>query len=96
MIPEALKSDDYKMTNRNETAETKALRRAISIVGSQTALAKVIGSTQGHVWNWLNRDNSVSVTHVLAIEAATKGAVTRYQLRPDVYGHVPAESDSNE
>lgn len=63
-----------------------ALRRAISIVGGQTALSKKIGKVkQPHIYNWLNRDKCVPAEFVLAIEAATNGQVTRHDLRPDIY-----------
>jgi DNA-binding transcriptional regulator YdaS (Cro superfamily) len=63
------------------------LRRAVRIVGGQTALARACGGAckQQHVWNWINRDRKVPAEFVLAIERATKGRVTRYQLRPDIY-----------
>jgi DNA-binding transcriptional regulator YdaS (Cro superfamily) len=63
------------------------LQRAIRIVGGQTALARACGRgcKQQHVWNWLNRDLKVPAEFVLAIEHATRGLVTRHQLRPDIY-----------
>ena len=63
--------------------EREALERAISITGGQTALAKKLNVAQGHVWNWLNRDNQVPAERVLAIEKLT--GVFRYELRPDIY-----------
>lgn len=63
------------------------LERAVQIVGGQTALAKVIGTKQANVWNWLNRPTSkVPPEFCAAIEAATEGEVTRRMLRPDVFG----------
>ncbi len=35
----------------------------------------------------------VPAERVLAIEAATHGKVTRYDLRPDVFGPAPDEQD---
>lgn len=65
--------------------------RAIDSVGGQSALARAIGCTPAHVWNWVNREGSKGAPPELcrAIESATKGAVTRYQLRPDVFGEAP-------
>lgn len=59
-----------------------ALNTAISIVGSQQALADQIGVVQSAVANWLKRGN-VPSEHCLAIENATAGKVTRRDLRPD-------------
>jgi DNA-binding transcriptional regulator YdaS (Cro superfamily) len=65
---------------------TKALKAAIKAAGGQTALARKIGKQQGHVAKWLHRDKKVPAKMCAAIEAATNGEVTRYELRPDVFG----------
>lgn len=66
------------------------LKEAILIVGSQSALARACGGRvrQQHIWNWLNRDKKVPAEYVIAIERATLGRITRYQLRPDIYPNV--------
>ena len=61
----------------------EALKRAIGIVGSQASLASSIGVKQQHVWNWLNRGDAIPPEYCHPIEQATKGAVTRQDLRPD-------------
>jgi DNA-binding transcriptional regulator YdaS (Cro superfamily) len=62
-----------------------ALERAVEICGGQTGLARACGVKQAHVWNWLRRDKRVSAETAIQIEAATKGAVTREELRPDIF-----------
>jgi DNA-binding transcriptional regulator YdaS (Cro superfamily) len=62
---------------------TKALEEAIRIAGSQSALARLVGVKQAHVWNWLYRDKRVPAEYVLLIEKAT--GVSRHLLRPDIY-----------
>jgi Uma2 family endonuclease/DNA-binding transcriptional regulator YdaS (Cro superfamily) len=62
-----------------------ALKKAVENAGGQTALAERIGSTQGHISKWLER-NYVPPEYVLTIEKAT--GVSRHELRPDIY---PAE-----
>lgn len=64
----------------------EALREAVEIAGSQSELARRIGGKvrQQHVHYWLNNDY-VPADHVLAIERATEGRVTRQRLRPDLY-----------
>jgi DNA-binding transcriptional regulator YdaS (Cro superfamily) len=52
---------------------------------SQTDFARRIGVSQGMVWQWLNGRRRVAAENVLAIEEASGGAVTRYELRPDLY-----------
>lgn len=66
-----------------------ALEKAIEVVGSQAELARRIGKKQAHIWNWLNRDKDVPAEVVASIEDATGGAVTRHDLRPDIFGPAP-------
>lgn len=62
------------------------LKRAVEIAGGQAPLARAIGVKQQHVWNWLHRDCKTPAEHVLAIEKAVGGQVSRHDLRPDVFG----------
>jgi TorA maturation chaperone TorD/DNA-binding transcriptional regulator YdaS (Cro superfamily) len=82
------------MTNRDrgrrETGLSEALNRAIGIAGGQTQLARLLGVKQAHVWHWLNRAERIPAEYVLAIEEATGGAVSRHDLRPDLYPRAPA------
>jgi|TARA_R110000822_G_C15317873_1_gene493395 DNA-binding transcriptional regulator YdaS (Cro superfamily) len=66
-----------------------ALSKAITTVGGQGKLAGLIGKRQGHIGNWLHRDKKVPAEVCVAIETATGGEVTRYDLRPDVFGPPP-------
>ena len=70
----------------------QALRKAIELVGGQVALARALGPPirQAHVWKWLNRTQlGVPAEYCRAIEGLTQGQVTRYDLRPDVFGEAP-------
>lgn len=50
-------------------------------------MARACGVKQAHVWNWLNKGRrQVPAEYAVAIERATNKRVTRYQLRPDVFG----------
>lgn len=70
------------------------LEKAIEICEGQTGLALKIGVRQPNVWNWLNRAGGVvPAEYCLKIELATSGQVTRYDLRPDVFG-APAQQVS--
>lgn len=72
---------------------TKPLKRAVQIVGSQSALARAIGDgvKQQNVWYWLEND-VVPAKRCVAIERATGGLVTRHDLRPDIFGAAPQPS----
>ena len=66
-----------------------ALKRAVAIAGSQSALADLIGTTQSQVWYWLSRARKAPPgEYVLRIETATGGKITRHDLRPDLYPEV--------
>jgi DNA-binding transcriptional regulator YdaS (Cro superfamily) len=64
--------------------DTSHIARAVSIVGGQSALARLVGRTQANVSQWVIKGR-VPAEMVLAIEQATKYQVTRHQLRPDIY-----------
>lgn len=65
------------------------LEKAIKACGSQSELARRIGSNvrTGHIYYWLR--NGVPAEHCIDIENAAEGRVTRYDLRPDVFGQQP-------
>jgi DNA-binding transcriptional regulator YdaS (Cro superfamily) len=58
---------------------------------SQQAFAALVGVTQSRVSQWISGER-VPAERVLAIEFATAGAVTRYDLRPDLFGVAPAKA----
>lgn len=55
---------------------------------TQEEFAARVGVTQGRVSQWIAGER-VSAERVLRIEQATQGQVSRYELRPDVYGDTP-------
>jgi DNA-binding transcriptional regulator YdaS (Cro superfamily) len=61
----------------------QALRRAIEIAGSQSALARICAVSQAAVWKWLAKGKHLPAEHVLRVEKAT--GVSRTLLRPDLY-----------
>lgn len=52
---------------------------------SQSALARQLGVTPQAIEGWKKR-NQVPAERVLDIERITGGCVSRYELRPDLYG----------
>lgn len=62
------------------------------MVGSQSALARLVGKTQGTVHQRLREAKAIWPESVLTIEAAT--GMSRYEQRPDIYGSAPAELDA--
>lgn len=62
------------------------IEKAIAIRGSQKALADAVGVPASFVSQWLTGHRPVPPKRCRAVEAATDGAVTAAELRPDVFG----------
>lgn len=64
-----------------------AVRRAAKLLGSQRALAIALGVAPVNVSQWLSsagvKGRQVPPKQCVRIEALTKGAVSRRELRPD-------------
>lgn len=67
----------------------KALDLAIQHVGGVSELARRLGVRHNTVSMWRKR-KSVPDDMCVAVEEATGGAITRYQLRPKTFGAAPA------
>lgn len=63
----------------------KAVTKAANVVGGQAELAKRLNISPQAVNKWIKR-GLVPPERVLEVERLTNGAVTRYELRPDVFG----------
>ncbi|WP_394652352.1 transcriptional regulator [uncultured Sphingomonas sp.] len=66
-----------------EPSTTRAVREAIRLAGSQSELARRVGTSQATVWKWVNSGLAVTPKLVLKVEAAT--GISRHDLRPDLY-----------
>ncbi|WP_312283511.1 Cro/CI family transcriptional regulator [Candidatus Igneacidithiobacillus taiwanensis] len=60
---------------------------AIEAVGSQSELARRVGVSPQAVHAW-TRGGVISPQSAVRIESATNGAVTRAELRPDIFGPI--------
>ena len=69
--------------NISKYLETKGL--------SQEVFAKQIGVSQGLVWQWLGGRTRITAERAVELEKKTGGEITRYDLRPDIFGTAPAE-----
>lgn len=59
------------------------------VAGSQQVLAGRIGVTQAFISQWVTGRRPVPAERCVAVERATDEKVTRYELRPDVFGDQP-------
>lgn len=56
---------------------------------SQVDFANLVNVHPSMVWQWINNERPISAIKAREIEEATSGAITRYMLRPDVFGSEP-------
>lgn len=80
------------ITNEPESTKTirdrsvNAFQHAIYIVGSQVAMAHKLNIAPELVNRWLKHSKyGVSPRYVIPIEIITKGKVSRFDLRSDLY-----------
>ena len=72
---------------------TESIQKAVELLGGNVALAAVIGGCHpSFVSQLVTGRRKTPVEACRQIEAATKGVVTRYDLRPDVFGEAPAKT----
>jgi len=63
---------------------TPALERAIQLAGTKAELGRRLGVRASLINYWLSTDK-VPAEQAIEIEAATGGAVTRKELRADIF-----------
>ncbi|KZZ72375.1 hypothetical protein A3765_28625 [Oleiphilus sp. HI0130] len=72
------------------TEISKLIKKASKLCGGQQNLAFDLGlASQGQISGWINSLRPVPAHHCVKIEELTKGEVSRYDLRPDVFGEHP-------
>jgi DNA-binding transcriptional regulator YdaS (Cro superfamily) len=59
--------------------------------GLQRQIALTLGISPVLISQWSSGSRQVPAERCLAIEKATSGKVTRYDLRPDIFGSAPSE-----
>lgn len=70
----------------------KHIEKAVEVIGSQAALADAIGKSRPFINDMLHGNKRVPAELCVPIEESVNGAVTRYDLRPDVFGDAPVKS----
>lgn len=71
--------------------EPTPIQKAVAALNGQAEFARALKLNAGLVSQWVNGIRPVAAHHCITIETATDGAVTRYQLRPDVFGDEPTD-----
>lgn len=72
------------------------IAKAIRLKGSQQKLAEAAGCSQQQISYLMKDAAGISAEMALRIERATDGAVTRHELRPDIYGPAPQPTPTSE
>ena len=67
----------------SEPAPNRPLKAVIDKLGSQAALAELVGVGQPAISKWLAKGAPLPAEYVLKVEART--GISRHDLRPDVY-----------
>lgn len=62
-----------------------AILLAATVVGSQALLAKALGVHRTTVNSWVHGRNKIPAETAIQIEKITNSAVTRQDLRPDLF-----------
>ena len=70
---------------------TNLIRQAVQLFGTEARLAEATGYTQPAI-NRAKHSGRVSAEMAARIDAATGGQVSRFELRPDVFGIPPRPS----
>jgi len=70
--------------------KTQILLKAIKFAGGPSVLAEKLGISKQAVSLW----KKPPAARCIDIENATLGKVTRYELRPDIYGKKPSKRRS--
>jgi DNA-binding transcriptional regulator YdaS (Cro superfamily) len=76
--------------------QNRHVQKAIRLCGnSQSELARRCGGKvrQGHVWKWLKMVTLTPEAAVL-IHEATGGKVSKYEMRPDMFGTAPVAANA--
>ncbi|WP_022944353.1 YdaS family helix-turn-helix protein [Pseudoalteromonas ruthenica] len=62
-----------------------AIKKAVDLIGGQTATAKNLGMgiTQTQVWNWVHRHQQAPAKYIKRISKFTHGSVTVDELLAD-------------
>lgn len=62
-----------------------SIAQAVEVAGGVSKLADMLGQKRGTVWAWLDR-GQCPPNFCVPIEEAISGKVSRYELRPDIFG----------
>jgi DNA-binding transcriptional regulator YdaS (Cro superfamily) len=66
------------------------LRDYLSDVNSRRELARALGKSPDYLYQVATERRQASPLLAIEIEGATKGAVSRHDLRPDIFGTAPS------
>lgn len=68
------------------TRTKELLKDAVKVVGSQTKLAQALGISQQGVSYIINHASTVPAEIAVGIDRLTNGKISKFDLRPDIFG----------
>lgn len=78
---------------KKQTPQEKAIERLIAFFDdNQILTADALGVKQPSVSGWVTGRSKPGAKTCIRAEEKTGGAVTRYELRPDIFGAAPPRS----
>lgn len=69
--------------------QPNVVERLIAVFGTQTRLAAAANDQFPQAVTRWKKSGKVPQNHCEAIERACNGRITRYEMRPDIYGEAP-------
>jgi len=60
-----------------------AISKAVKLIGGQSKLAKIVGTTQTAISNWVNRHQQTPAKYIRTVSELTNNEVTVEQLLAD-------------
>jgi len=68
----------------------KIVEQVINLAGGASVVARACGVSPQAVQQWRTSDR-IPAERVLTVEKLVNGQVSRYEIRPDVYGDKPGQ-----
>lgn len=76
---------------QDKPREHPLIAKAIALFGTHKRLAKAADINQSQITRMLNRERPVTAISAVKIDKATGGEVSKYALRPDIFGKPPKD-----
>lgn len=73
------------MTDEQRATSVAAIAAAVRLFHTQSALASIMGKSQGHVSRLVAGDVEIDAVDAVTIDQRSSGKIPRHELRPDLW-----------